>query len=223
MKFIISIILSNFYLVTISQIDTSVALIQEVKPVHIDRDFNLKYQQDLWKVRRAYPLAIEAHRIIVEFEAELAQIESKRKQNKYAKAVNKELKADFTFILKDLYVEEGEMLMKLIHRQTGMSVYDIIATYKSKTQAALAHAAFKLYGHDTKIKYDAINEDWITEIVIQDIESGKIKFDKTINDVDKGLYKSNLNEYKEMKKKSNKRERQEKKETRKHKKASPTN
>ena len=214
-SFIILIVLSNVSTVSWAQMDTSVTHNQNVQAVHIDRNFNLKYQQNLWKIKRAYPLALEAKKIIDDFEKELAEIESKRKQNKYAKEVNKELKADFTYILKDLYVEEGAMLMKLIHRETGMTVYDIISTYKSKTQAALSQATFKLYGHDTKCKYDPDNEDWITEVVIQDIESGKIKFDKTVKEVDKDLYRANMKEYNDNKKQTHKENRQRKKTTKK--------
>lgn len=221
LKFIKLLILSNIYFFSLSQEDTNVTHTQQVTPVRIDRDFNLKYQQSLWRIKRAYPLAIEANKIILAHEKELASIEKKRKKKSYAKELNQELKADFTFILKDLYVEEGEMLMKLIHRETGMTVYDIISKYKSKSQASLAHVTFAMYGHNTKIKYDPEVEDWITEIVIQDIETGKIKFDKSVQKVDKELFKSNMKTYNETKKKSKKTNRKNQKEKKKQKKASP--
>lgn len=191
--------------------DTSALLSQNIQAVHIDRDFDLKYQQKLWQIRRAYPLALEAKQIIDEYEAEIAQIEKKRKRKKHGKTVHKELKTDFTYILKDLYVQEGKMLMKLIHRETNMSVHDIVYKYRGKSQASITTGTFKLFGHDTKATFEPYGDDWITEIVLQDVENGKIQFDREVKSVSKVEYKKGMKDYKKRAKHARQAKRKNKK------------
>ena len=211
MRLFITLILSNVWFLTFSQTDSSSIKSQNIDAVHIDRNFDLKYQQKLWLVRRAYPLALEAKKIIDDYEAEISAIEKKRKQKKHGKTLHKELKADFSYILKDLYVDEGKMLMKLIHRETGMSVNEIIYKYRGKQQAALTRTTFKLFGHNTQAQFDSEGDDWITEIVLQDIENGRIEFDTQVKDVSKSEYKKGMKDYRNRSKASRKRKRKSKK------------
>jgi hypothetical protein len=104
------------------------------------------------------------------------------------------------------------MLMKLIHRETGMTVDEILSKYKGKASASLTRML--LLRHMATIRrstYDPKGDDWIVEIVIQDIESGKIKFDKSVKRLDKFGYKENMKEYRqgrrEYRKESRKRKR----------------
>ena len=80
MKLFITLILLNVWFLTYTQVDSLTVLSQNVQAVHIDRDFDLKYQQKLWQLKRAYPLALEAKSIIDTYEEELATIEKKRKK-----------------------------------------------------------------------------------------------------------------------------------------------
>ena len=211
MKLFITLILSNVWFLTYTQVDSLSMLSQNIQAVHIDRNFDLTYQQKLWQLKRAYPLALEAKSIIDAYEEELETIEKKRKKKKSGRALQKELKTDFTYILKDLYVEEGAMLMKLIHRETGMTINDILTKYKGKTQAAITFATFSLYGHDTKSTFEPNGDDWITEIVIQDIENNRIEFDKNVVSVSKSEYKKGMKQYRKEAKASRKRKRKRKK------------
>lgn len=196
-SFLLSILLFTIYGYLYSQTDSSVSKQQNFEPIHIDRLFKLHYLQTLNAIRNAYPLALETKRTLDEYDKRLAEIENKRKQKKYIKKEEDELKEDFTYALKDLYVHEGKMLIKLINRETGMTVDEILRKYKGDFKANVTHATFKAYGHDTKAKYDPNGVDWILEIVIQDIESGKLKFDKEVKKVSKSDYKVGMKEYRE--------------------------
>lgn len=185
----------------------------------VDRYFNLHYRQALNRVKRVYPLALEAKKQILEIEEELADIEKKRKQKKYTKSAHKELKDQFMWDIKDLYISEGIMLMKLIHRETGMSVGEIIEKYKGKMTANVYNAMGKLYDQDLYAQYDPTGEDWITEIVIQDILSGRVKMDLAMEPLDKVGYKTNMKEYRQdvrdYRKEKRKEKREEKRQSRK--------
>ena len=204
-------LLFNISHVSYSQVIDSLSKTQEIDPVMIDRHFKLRYKQALNQIKRAYPMALETKRILDEYDAEMEAIKKKRKQKKYIKTQTKELKDEFAYAVKDLYIGEGKMLMKLIHRETGMTVDEILRKYKGKASAGLTGLALKAYGHDTQSTYDPKGDDWIVEIVIQDIESGKIKFDKSVKRIDKSGYKENMKEYRqgrrEYRKESRKRKR----------------
>lgn len=179
-----------------AQEDTTQMKEQGLIPVHIDRRFDWKYKLLLDDVLKVYPLAIEAKNVIEQYDKDLEEIEKKRKQKKYLKESEKELKLNFEYTVKDLYVGEGKLLMKLIHRETGMTVDDILRKYKGGFSAGTTGAALKLFGHDTKIEYDP-EEDWIVEVIIQDIISGKIKTDLEPRQLTKQDYKDGMKEYRQ--------------------------
>eukprot|EP01041_Mallomonas_annulata_P034759 gene34760-57593_t len=86
--------------------DTSNIKIQYLEEVKIDKDFERKYRQALRRIRKVYPLALYAAKKIQEMDAEIEQAESKRKKKKVAKEENKQLKDDFYFVIRDMYIEE---------------------------------------------------------------------------------------------------------------------
>ena len=59
--------------------------VKELDEAIIDPDFQNKYNATLRRMRRVYPLALEAARIVKELDAELAQVDSKRKKRKITK------------------------------------------------------------------------------------------------------------------------------------------
>lgn len=185
--------------------------VQNIESVRIDRNFDKKYKRALANLKRVYPLALEAKASIDEMERELSELEKKRKQKKYVKESEKELKADFEYTLKDLYVSEGRLLMKLIHRETGMTVDEILRKYKGNLSASTTGAALKMFGHDTKLTYDPIDEDWIIEAVIQDIQNGKVQVDFTPRRLNKDEYKVEMKNYRERVKESTKARKAKKK------------
>lgn len=189
--------------------------IQELKPVRYDKDFDLHYLQQLNLIRRTYPLALKAKEVIDSLEVELAEEAKKRKQKKITKDRKKELEEELEFLIKDLYVGEGKMLFKLIHRETGMTVTEILSKYRGNLYAKTVQATFSLYGHETNSTFDAEGDDWIAELVLQDIESGRRVIDMNIKGMTKAEYKQNLKEYHDYRRDNRKREREAKKNTRK--------
>lgn len=195
--------------------DTSVMRTQELDPVRYDRDFDLHYLQQFNLIRRTYPLAIKAKEVIDSLEVELAAESKKRKKKKITKNRKKELEEELEFLIKDLYVGEGKMLFKLIHRETGMTVTEILAKYRGKLYAKTVEATFSLYGHKTNSTFDAEGDDWIAELVLQDIEAGRKYVDMSINGMTKSEYKQNLKEYRQYRRGLRKNEREAKRNTRK--------
>jgi hypothetical protein len=193
---------------SVSQEDTSILRIQEFEEMQLPRNYKSAYRTALRRVRKVYPLALHAAYIVDSLDAEIEKLDKKRLQKKVSREAHKELKDDFKFLLKDMYVSEGIVLSKLIYRETGMTVEEIITKYRSGAQAGFYSAMASLFDQELSAKYDPDGEDFILECVIRDIESGKVQFDNSFQKLEK-------EEFKERKKEYRKRVRENRKEKRK--------
>ena len=173
--------------------------VKELDEAVIDPDFQNKYNATLRRMRRVYPLALEAARIVKELDAELAQVDSKRKKRKITKVYSKELKESYLYAIKDLYIEEGVLLMKLVHRETNKTVTEIIASYRGKIKSEFYDQIGKIWKQDLDAKYDA-KKEWITEMIIRQINSNEISFDFTLKKPSKEEYKNAMKVYRADKK-----------------------
>ncbi|PKR81111.1 hypothetical protein CW751_05885 [Brumimicrobium salinarum] len=181
------------------------------------QDFNRQYRIALRRVRRVYPLVLEAARIIDSLDQELESIEKNRKKKKLMRKTHKALKDDFKYLLKDLYISEGKVLTKLIHRETGMTVAEIIKKYKNGFQSSLYTGLAGFFDQELDVKYKPNTDDFVLECVVQDILQGNVDFDPDFEKIDKEQHKINQKEYRAQKKKTRKRLRKQKREKRKEK------
>ena len=84
---------------------------------------------------------------------------SKREKNRYLRAEEKKLKELFEAKLKNLDVDQGKLLIKLIDRETGRSSYSLIKEYKSGFSAFVWNGLASICGMSLKDKYDPVDKD----------------------------------------------------------------
>lgn len=202
--------------------DSLIERLQIYEGLDVPSDFHNQYRNALRRVRRVYPLALEAARVIDSLENELQNIDKNRQQRKLMRQTQKSLKNDFKFLMKDLYISEGKVLTKLIYRETGMTVTEIISKYKNGVEATLYSGMAGFFEQDLDAKYYPKTEDFILECVITDIKSGKVAFDPNFVIVSKTEFKEQKEkdkirnkEYKRKKKERLAKEKKEAKEKRK--------
>lgn len=183
--------------------------VKQLKEIVLRKDFNSLYDKQLRRVRRVYPLALEAAKMIENLEEELESLDSKRDKKKVTKKFHKEIKTEYLFVIKDLYIEEGKLLMKLIHRETGMTVQEIISKYKNKFSSEFYDQLGKLWDQDLDAIYDPQGEDIITEIVLMDIKNKVVAFDPSPRLMSKEEYKEEMKEYRVNKRAARKLMRQQ--------------
>lgn len=188
--------------------DTAIVHLQEYDEIQLPRNYKSAYRTALRRVRKVYPLALHAAYIVDSLDTEIEKLDKKRLQKKVSREAHKELKGDFKFLLKDLYVSEGVVLSKLIYRETGMTVEEIITKYRNGTQASFYTAMASLFDQELSAKYDPEGEDFILECVIRDIQSGKVQFDNTFQRLEKKEFKSRKKEYRKRVKENRKGKRQ---------------
>jgi len=81
----------------------------------------------------------------------------------------KELDQLYENSLKNLTVTQGAILVKLIARETGQSVYELISEFKNPFSAFYWNKLSGLYGYSLKQDYDP-QEDRDIEIIVRSIE-----------------------------------------------------
>ncbi|GAB4254910.1 MAG: DUF4294 domain-containing protein [Vicingaceae bacterium] len=141
-----------------------------------DMEKEKKFRRLRYHVTKVYPYAKIAAQKLQAYNEEISKIPSKRKQKKYIKQREEELKNEFEETIKKLTVTQGKILIKLIDRETGESTYDILKEMRGGFKAFIWQGVAKLYGSSLKLRYDPEHdeEDEMIERICQMIEEGQI-------------------------------------------------
>ncbi len=121
------------------------------------------------KTRKVYPYAKLAADRLVELNARLDSMESKSDRRRYTKIIQRYVEDEFTDELKKLTRTEGQILVKLIHRQTGITTFDLIKEFRSGWKAFWLNTTASMFDISLKVEYDPSNveEDYYIEDILQ--------------------------------------------------------
>lgn len=117
------------------------------------------------RVIKVYPYAkIAADRLTL-LNANMAKLKTEKEKKKYSKLVEKYLEDEFEGKLKKMSRKDGQILVKLIHRQTGESTFDLIKEHKSGWKAFWSSKVAKMFDINLKTKYSpaTVAEDYYIE------------------------------------------------------------
>lgn len=123
------------------------------------------YRRLRYNVIKVLPYARFAGQRYRQLERDLATTSDKRKQKEYVKGCDKEIKDLFNKEVKNLTISQGEILIKLIDRETGNSSYDLVSDLKGSVSAFVMQSVARVFGHNLKNKYDVDQERDIEAIV----------------------------------------------------------
>ncbi|MFD2891162.1 DUF4294 domain-containing protein [Flavobacterium chuncheonense] len=110
------------------------------------------------RVYKTYPYAKVTADKLVQMNATMAKLKTKKEKKKYFKIVEKYLTDEFEPRLKKLSRKDGQILVKLIYRQTGETTFDLIKDYKSGWKAFWSNNTAKLFDIDIKEDYNPYDE-----------------------------------------------------------------
>jgi len=121
------------------------------------------------KVHNAYPFATLAADKLFEINKDLENIKSKRKRKKHIRKIQKYMEGEFADELKKLTKTEGRLIIKLIHRQTGETMYTLIKEYRSKWKAFWYNSTAVIFNLSLKNEYHPESDglDFIVEDILQ--------------------------------------------------------
>ena len=121
------------------------------------------------KTRKVYPYAKLASERLVALNSRLDQIKTKRDQKRYTKIVQDYIEEEFATELKKLTHTEGQILVKLVHRQTGITTFELIKNLKSGWRAFWYNTTASLFEISLKEEYhpESNREDFLIEDILQ--------------------------------------------------------
>jgi hypothetical protein len=141
-----------------------------LKAKRVFRTPEARYQYDRLKhnVIKVLPYARFARRRYQKLNEDLALTKNKREQRQLVKACDNEIKNMFNREVKNMTIYQGEILIKLIDRETGKSTYDLVREIKGGFAAFLYQSIARVSGHNLKHQYNAQEERDI-ETIIQSV------------------------------------------------------
>lgn len=121
------------------------------------------------KTLKVYPYAKLAAERLVELNDSLAHITKKRHRKKYTKKVQKYIEGEFSEELKKLTRTEGQILVKLVYRQTGITAFALVKELRSGWRAFWYQTTAKMFKISIKEEFhpDKIHEDYLIEDILQ--------------------------------------------------------
>jgi len=146
----------NFYLYSFNQF--------------ILKEFNSKKDRDAYiklvrNVKKVMPYAKLAAFRLQMMDDNLNQLSSKRSKKKYIKATEDAIKEEFIGQLKKLTISQGKLLIKLIHRETGNTTYEILKQYRGSASTMFYGIWARMYNANIDTKYDPIKDYQIEYII----------------------------------------------------------
>ena len=152
-----------------------------------DYKTKLRYYILRRKTLKVYPYAKLAAERLVELNDSIGKIKRKSKRKKYTKKIQKYIEEEFSEELKKLTRTEGQILVKLIHRQTGTTAFNLVKELRSGWRAFWYSTTAKMFKISLKEEFDPenVHEDYIIEDVLQRaFASYRLERQKSVLDYD---------------------------------------
>ncbi len=142
-------------------------------------DMESQKQFDLLRNRvyKTYPYAKLASERLTALNRGMNSLTTNREKKKYFKIVEDYLSNEFEDRLKKLSRKQGQILIKLIHRQTGITTYELVRNLKSGWTAFWSNTTARMFDLNLKTPYAPyqVNEDYLIEtILVKAFESGRL-------------------------------------------------
>lgn len=110
------------------------------------------------RIFRVYPYAKLTAEKLTQLNETMNKLKTTKEKKKYFKIVEQYLEEEFEPRLKKLSRNDGKILVKLIHRQTGESTFDLIKHYKSGWKAFWANSTARMFSINLRATYKPYDE-----------------------------------------------------------------
>jgi hypothetical protein len=127
-----------------------------------DRDQFNRLRYNVFKV---LPYAQFAARRYSQLQRDLAVTADKKKQKELIAQCEAQIKTLFNNDIKNMTISQGEVLIKLIDRETGNTSFDMVKDLKGGFKAFMFQSVARIFGHNLKETYDPEKERDIESIL----------------------------------------------------------
>lgn len=128
-----------------------------------------RYMRLRYNVMKVLPYAKFAQNRYDQLNKDLIFASGRRAQRELVRAYESEIKDMFNREIKNLTISQGEILIKLIDRQTGSSSYDVVKDLRGGVSAFFYQSIARVFGHNLKNTYSP-EEDREIENIIRSLE-----------------------------------------------------
>ncbi|MBJ7881076.1 DUF4294 domain-containing protein [Gelidibacter salicanalis] len=152
-----------------------------------DKAARIRYLILKRKTIKVYPYAKLAAERLVELTNRLETLERNSQKRKYAKIIQKYIEEEFSAELKKLTRTEGQILVKLIHRQTGKTTFQLIKELRSGWRAFWFNSTAKMFDISLKEEFNplAVSEDYLIEDILERaFQNGQLERQKSAFPID---------------------------------------
>lgn len=132
------------------------------------------YWRTVRDVKKTLPFAKLLAMEMAYADRQLVQIPDQKMRKRWWKDHEKYLFKKYEQDFRKMTASQGQMLMKLMDRESDRTSYEIIEHYRGKASANFWQFVAKLFKNDLKEGYDAEDKDRIVERVINLVEAGQL-------------------------------------------------
>ena len=132
------------------------------------------YRKTIRDVKKTLPFAKMLAVEMKYADEQLVKIPNEKLRKKWWKQHEKYLFKKYEQHFRQMTASQGQMLMKLMDRESDRTSYEIIRHYRGKASANFWQFVAKLFKNDLKEGYDAADKDRIVERVINLVEAGQL-------------------------------------------------
>jgi hypothetical protein len=137
-----------------------------------DTKERMAYNKLVRDVKRTLPYAKEIARIITETYEYMETLPDDRARQRHLNKMEKYLLEEYTPKMKKLTRSQGQLLIKLVDRETSSSSYHIIDAFMGSLKAWSYNLFAGIFGNSLKERYNPYGEDRLTERVCVLVEQG---------------------------------------------------
>ena len=133
------------------------------------REDRIRYLILRRKTIKVYPYATLAAERLDALNKRLERYKKKSDKRRYTRMIQKYIEGEFSDELKKFTRTEGQILVKLIHRQTGLTTFDLVKELRNGWRAFWYNTTASMFNISLKKEFDPMNEkeDYLIEDILQ--------------------------------------------------------
>jgi len=139
------------------------------------------------KTIKVYPYSVMASKRLKSLNNRLLIIKTKRERRRYTRMVQKFLEDELTPELSKLTKSEGQILIKLIYRQTGITTYNLVKNLRNGVKAFLYNTTARFFDLNLKTEFNPeiiLDDYYIEDIIQRSVRDNLIEYNEPKNKYD---------------------------------------
>ncbi len=131
-----------------------------------------QYWRLVYNIKKVLPYSKIIAATVNEVEFKLGSLTNDRERKKFIKNMEDSLWKRYEPDMRQMTTTQGELLFKLVDRETSNSSYFWIESFRGSVSAFFWQGVARLFGTNLKSKYDPTGEDALIEQIVKYIEKG---------------------------------------------------